>query len=198
MASSKVIVEAPLFDEFCDRFVEKVASIKVGDPHDPEVVVGPLIRPQQCAFIDGHIADAKEKGASVLLGGSHDGRIYQPTVLTDVNPEMRIYNEETFGPVVSIFSASDSEEALEIANDTAYGLSAAVITNDLQKAFDLSLRLEAGMVHVNDCTISDEPHVPFGGVKDSGFGREGGRYSIEEMTEVKWITIQLGNREFPF
>jgi aldehyde dehydrogenase (NAD+) len=118
--------------------------------------------------------------------------------LTGVNPEMRIYNEETFGPVVSIFSASDSEEALEIANDTAYGLSAAVITNDLQKAFDLSLRLEAGMVHVNDCTISDEPHVPFGGVKDSGFGREGGRYSIEEMTEVKWITIQLGKREFPF
>jgi aldehyde dehydrogenase (NAD+) len=198
MASSKVIVEAPLFDEFCERFVEKVASIKVGDPRDPEVVVGPLIRPQQCAFIDGHIADAKAKGASVLLGGSHDGRIYQPTVLTGVNPEMRIYNEETFGPVVSIFSASDSEEALEIANDTAYGLSAAVITNDLQKAFDLSLRLEAGMVHVNDCTISDEPHVPFGGVKDSGFGREGGRYSIEEMTEVKWITIQLGKREFPF
>ena len=198
MASSKVIVEKPLFDEFRDRFLEKVQTIKVGDPRDPETVVGPLIRPKQCDFIDGHIADAKEKGATVMLGGGHDGRFYEPTVLTGVTPDMRIYNEETFGPVVSLIPAEDSEEALSIANDTAYGLSAAVITNDLQKAFDLSLRLESGMVHVNDCTISDEPHVPFGGVKDSGFGREGGRYSIEEMTEVKWITVQLGKREFPF
>ena len=134
----------------------------------------------------------------IVLGGSHDGRVYQPTVLTGITPDMRIYHEETFGPVVSILPARDSEEALSIANDTSYGLSAAVITNDLQKAFDLSLRLESGMVHINDCTISDEPHVPFGGVKNSGFGREGGKYSIEEMTEVKWITIQLGERQFPF
>jgi len=198
MASSKVIVEQPLFEDFCKRFVEKTRSIKVGDPRDPETVVGPLIRSQQCDFIDGHIDDAKTKGAEVVMGGTHDGRFYQPTVLTGVTPDMRIYREETFGPVVSIIPAQDSEEALAIANDTNYGLSAAVITNDLQKAFDLSLRLESGMVHINDCTISDEPHVPFGGVKDSGFGREGGRYSIEEMTEVKWITVQLGERQFPF
>ena len=198
MASSKVIVEEPLFEDFCRRFVEKTRSVKVGDPRDPDTVVGPLIRPQQCDFIDGHIADAKSKGAEVVLGGSHDGRVYQPTVLTGVTPDMRIYHEETFGPVVSIFSARDSEEALSIANDTSYGLSAAVVTNDLQKSFDLSLRLESGMVHITDCPISDEPHVPFGGVKNSGFGREGGKYSIEEMTEVKWITIQLGERKFPF
>ncbi len=134
----------------------------------------------------------------MILGGTHKGQYYDPTVLTGVTPEMRIYHEETFGPVVSVIPANNSEEALSIANDTTYGLSAAVITNDLQKALDLSLRLESGMVHVNDCTISDEPHVPFGGVKDSGFGREGGRYSIEEMTEVKWITFQLGERSFPF
>ena len=100
--------------------------------------------------------------------------------------------------MVSILRAEDSEDALRIANDTAYGLSAALITNDLQKAFDLSARLDSGMVHVNDCTISDEPHVPFGGMKNSGFGREGGRYSMEEMTELKWITIQMGQRQFPF
>jgi len=111
---------------------------------------------------------------------------------------MRIYHEETFGPVVSLIKAEDSEEALRIANDTTYGLSAAVITNDMQKALDLSLRLESGMVHLNDCTISDEPHVPFGGTKSSGFGREGGRYSLEELTEVKWITMQLGKRQFSF
>jgi len=198
MASSKVIVEEPLFDEFCKRFVKKIKTVKVGDPRDPETVVGPLIRSSQCNFIDGHIEDAKAKGAKVILGGSHKGNYYEPTVVTGVTSDMRIYNEESFGPVVSVIPAKDSEESLKIANDTVYGLSAALITNDLQKAMDMSLRLESGMVHVNDCTISDEPHVPFGGVKNSGTGREGGRHSMEEMTELKWITIQLGEREFPF
>ena len=173
-------------------------TVKVGDPRDPETVVGPLIRRSQCDFINGHIEDARTKGAKIVIGGNHNENYYEPTILTGVNSDMRIYNEETFGPVVSILPAEDSDEALEIANDTVYGLSAAVITNDLQKAMDMSLKLESGMVHVNDCTISDEPHVPFGGVKNSGIGREGGRHSLEEMTELKWITVQLGKREFPF
>jgi acyl-CoA reductase-like NAD-dependent aldehyde dehydrogenase len=198
MANSKIIVEAPIFDAFCERFTAKAKTIVVGDPRDPNTIIGPLIRPTQGAFIDGHIEDACAKGAKLLTGGRGEGQYYNPTVLCDVTGEMRIYHEETFGPVVSILRAADSEDALRIANDTNYGLSAALITNDLQKAWDLSLRLEAGMVHVNDCTISDEPHVPFGGVKNSGFGREGGRYSMEEMTEVKWITVQLGKRQFPF
>ena len=198
MANSKIIVEAPIFEKFCALFTAKAKTIPVGDPRDPGTVIGPLIRPTQAAYIDGHIEDARSKGATMLTGGRADGQYYNPTVLRDVTPEMRIYHEETFGPVVSIISAKDSEEALHIANDTLYGLSAALITNDLQKAFDLSLRLESGMVHVNDCTISDEPHVPFGGVKNSGFGREGGKYSMEEMTELKWITVQMGKRQFPF
>jgi acyl-CoA reductase-like NAD-dependent aldehyde dehydrogenase len=198
MANSKIIVEAPIFEKFCDAFTAKAKTIPVGDPRDPETVIGPLIRPTQGAYIDSHIEDARQKGATILTGGRGTGQYYNPTVLRNVTPEMRIYHEETFGPVVSIISAKDSEEALHIANDTAYGLSAALITNDLQKAFDLSLRLESGMVHVNDCTISDEPHIPFGGVKNSGFGREGGKYSMEEMTELKWITIQMGKRQFPF
>ncbi|MFG1421015.1 aldehyde dehydrogenase family protein [Roseixanthobacter liquoris] len=198
MANSKVMVEAPIFDAFAERFVAKAKGIPVGPPRDPGSVIGPLIRESQCAFIDGQIAEAKEKGAQVLTGGTHEGRYFQPTVLAGVTREMRIYHEESFGPVVSLIRVEDAEEALEIANDTQYGLSAALITNDLQKAFDLSLRLESGMVHVNDCTISDEPHVPFGGVKNSGFGREGGRSSWEELTEQKWITIQMGKRDFPF
>jgi acyl-CoA reductase-like NAD-dependent aldehyde dehydrogenase len=109
---------------------------------------------------------------------------------------MRIYHEESFGPVVSVIKVKDSEEALKVANDTKYGLSAAVLTRDIQKAMDLSMRLESGMVHVNDTTISDEPHVPFGGVKESGFGREGGKHSWQELTELKWVTIQLGERDF--
>jgi aldehyde dehydrogenase (NAD+) len=161
-------------------------------------VVGPLIRPQQCEFIAGQIADAVAKGAKVLTGGLFDGPYFQPTVLADVTPEMTIYHEESFGPVTSLICADDAEHALAIANDTAYGLSSAVITNDLQKAFDFALRSEAGMVHINDTTISDEPHIAFGGVKGSGFGREGGRVAIEEMTELKWITVQMGKRSYPF
>lgn len=198
MANSKIIVEAPVFEAFCERFTAKAKTIPMGDPRDPNTVIGPLIRPRQSDFVDGHIADATQKGATLLTGDRAEGQYYKPTVLRDVTPEMKIYHEETFGPVVSILRAEDPEEALRIANDTSYGLSAALMTNDLQKAMDLSLRLESGMIHVNDCTISDEPHVPFGGVKNSGFGREGGRYSMEEMTELKWITVQLGQRQFPF
>jgi aldehyde dehydrogenase (NAD+) len=144
------------------------------------------------------VADASAKGAKVLTGGTHQDNFYQPTVIADVTPEMRIYSEESFGPITSIIKVNSAEEALTVANDTSYGLSAGVITNDLQKAMDLALRLESGMVHINDTTVSDEPHVPFGGIKNSGFGREGGNYSMEEMTELKWITIQLGQRQFPF
>jgi acyl-CoA reductase-like NAD-dependent aldehyde dehydrogenase len=198
MANSRIIVEAPVYDEFCEKFAARAKTYKVGDPHDPQTVIGPLIRRTQCAFIDEHVKDAVAKGARVLAGGTHQDNFYQPTVVAGVTSEMRIYGEESFGPITSIIKAGSSEEALAIANDTSYGLAAGVITNDLQKAMDLALRLESGMVHINDTTVSDEPHVPFGGIKDSGFGREGGRYSMEEMTELKWITVQLGQRQFPF
>jgi acyl-CoA reductase-like NAD-dependent aldehyde dehydrogenase len=198
MANSRIIVEAPVFDEFCEKFAARAKTYKVGDPHDPQTVIGPLIRRTQCAFIDEHVADAAAKGAKVLTGGTHQDNFYQPTVIAGVTPQMRIYSEESFGPITSIIKVDSAEEALKIANDTSYGLSAGVITNDLQKAMDLALRLESGMVHINDTTVSDEPHIPFGGIKNSGFGREGGNYSMEEMTELKWITIQLGQRQFPF
>jgi vanillin dehydrogenase len=198
MANSRIIVEAPVFDEFCEKFAARAKTYKVGDPHDPQTVIGPLIRRTQCAFIDEHVADAAAKGAKVLTGGTHQDNFYQPTVIAGVTSQMRIYSEESFGPITSIIKVDSAEEALTIANDTSYGLSAGVITNDLQKAMDLALRLESGMVHINDTTVSDEPHIPFGGIKNSGFGREGGNYSMEEMTELKWITIQLGQRQFPF
>jgi acyl-CoA reductase-like NAD-dependent aldehyde dehydrogenase len=198
MANSRIIVEAPVFDEFCEKFAARAQTYKVGDPHDPQTVIGPLIRRTQCGFIDEQVKDAVAKGARVLTGGTHQDNFYQPTVVAGVTSDMRIYGEESFGPITSIIKAGSSEEALAIANDTSYGLAAGVITNDLQKAMDLALRLESGMVHINDTTVSDEPHVPFGGIKNSGVGREGGRYSMEEMTELKWITVQLGQRQFPF
>jgi acyl-CoA reductase-like NAD-dependent aldehyde dehydrogenase len=198
MANSRIVVEAPVFDEFCEKFAARARTYKAGDPHDPQTVIGPLIRHTQCAIIDDHVEDALAKGAKLLTGGTHQDNFYQPTVLAGVTSAMRIFAEESFGPITSIIKAESAEEALAIANDTSYGLAAGVITNDLQKAMDLALRLETGMVHINDTTVSDEPHVPFGGIKNSGFGREGGRYSMEEMTELKWITIQLGQRQFPF
>jgi len=198
MANSRIIVEDGLYAAFCQAFAQKAKGIKVGDPRDPTSVIGPLIRPQQCAFIMAQLDDALSKGASLLAGGSHDGPYFAATVLVDVSPEMVIYAEESFGPVTSIYRASDFEHALALANDTQYGLSAAIITNDLQKAMAFSQRSQAGMVHINDTTISDEPHIAFGGNQDSGFGREGGMASMDEMSEVKWVTIQMGKREFPF
>jgi vanillin dehydrogenase len=197
MANSRILVEEPIFDAFCERFVAVAKSLKVGDPREPDTVIGPLIRGTQCAVIDGHVEDAVDKGAKLLCGKKHEAQYYWPTVLSGVTREMRIFREESFGPITSIIKVRDHKEALEIANDTDYGLSAGVITNDMQKAMELAFSLDSGMVHLNDCTVSDEPHAPFGGVKNSGFGREGGRFSMEEMTELKWITIQSGQRAFP-
>jgi acyl-CoA reductase-like NAD-dependent aldehyde dehydrogenase len=198
MANSRLIVEEPIFDAFCEKLTARVKTYQVGDPHDPHTIIGPLIRRSQCDFIDAQLKDALAKGAKVLTGGTHQDNFYQPTIVTDVNSQMRIYSEESFGPITTVIKCRSADEALAIANDTSYGLSSGVITNDLQKALDLALRLEAGMVHINDTTMTDEPHVPFGGIKNSGLGREGGQYSMEEMTELKWITIQLGQRQFPF
>jgi len=198
MASSRVIVEKPIYEEFCTKLAEKAASLKVGSPKDSDTIIGPLIRPEQCEFIDQQIKEATDKGARVLTGGSHDGPFYQPTVLVDVTPAMQIYDEESFGPVVCVICSEDSEQAMELANNSSFGLSAGVITNDLNKAMKLAHGIEAGMVHINATTMQCETNAPFGGVKDSGFGREGGRYSIDEMTELKWITIQEGQRQYPF
>ena len=198
MASSRIIVEAPLYEAFLDKFVAKARTVKVGDPWDPATVIGPLIKPSQCDFIAGQLRDAVSKGAVICCGGTHRGPFFEATVLGGVNSDMAVYGEESFGPVTSVLRADDYEDALRLANDTRAGLSSAVVTNDLQRAFDFALRSESGMVHINDTTISDEPHIDFGGVKESGFGREGGMASIAEMTEVKWVTFQMGRRQFPF
>jgi aldehyde dehydrogenase (NAD+) len=109
-----------------------------------------------------------------------------------------VFRDELFGPVASVIKADNADHALKLANDTSYGLSSAVLTNDLQLAMKFAMELEAGMVHINSSTIHDEPHIPFGGVKNSGLGREGGQWSMEELTEVKWITIQMGQAHYPF
>lgn len=198
MAGSRIIVEAPIYDAFLERFVAKAKSLKVGDPRDPHTVIGPLIRTSQCALIDGKIKESVAAGARVLAGGTHEGNFYQPTVIADVKPGMPAFQDELFGPVASVVKADDPDHALKLANDTAYGLSSAVLTNNLQVAMKFAMELQAGMVHINGPTVHDEATVPFGGVKDSGNGREGGHWSMDELTETKWITIQMGRRQYPF
>src|ERR1700736_763146 len=198
MAGSRIIVEAPIYEEFLKRFAAKAATLKVGDPRDPHTVIGPLIRSSQCPMIDKKIKDAVAAGARVLTGGKYEGNFYHPTVVADVTPEMAAFRDELFGPVAAVSKANDAEHALALANNSTYGLSSAVLTNNLQLAMRFALELEAGMVHLNGPTIHDEGTLPFGGVKDSGSGREGGRWSTDEMTEVKWVTIQMGRRPYPF
>ncbi|HTT18810.1 MAG TPA: aldehyde dehydrogenase family protein [Candidatus Sulfotelmatobacter sp.] len=198
MAGSRIIVEAPIYDAFLDRFVAKAKTLKVGDPRDPHTVIGPLIRSSQCGLIDGKIKESVAAGARVLIGGTHEGNFYHPTVVADVKPGMPAFRDELFGPVAAVVKADNADHALKLANDTAYGLSSAVLTNDLQLAMKFAMELEAGMVHINGPTVHDEATVPFGGVKDSGSGREGGHWSMDELTETKWITIQMGRRPYPF
>jgi aldehyde dehydrogenase (NAD+) len=198
MAGSRVIVEAPVYDKFLELFVPKVQSLKVGDPRDPHTVIGPLIRTSQCPFIAECIAASKEQGARVLCGGTYEGNYFQPTVLADVTPSMPVFKEELFGPVVSVVKAKSPDEAIQLANDTRYGLTSAVITNDLQLAMRCAMELESGSVHINGSTVHDEPHGPFSGVKDSGMGREGGQWSMDELTSMKWVTIQRGEAAYPF
>ena len=198
MSTDRIIVEKPIVEAFTEALTGLASHLPVGDPSLPTTFIGPVISDEQVKKIDAHVKDAVAKGAKLLTGGTHEGRLYQPTLLANVTPEMTIYYEETFGPVASIITVNDEKEALEVANDTTYGLSAGVITKDLEKALFLGEGLEAGMVHVNDGSIDADACCPFGGCKGSGNGREGGQYSVETLTELKWLTIQKTGRLLPF
>ena len=198
MSSKRIIVERPLATRFTGKFVEKVRRLKVGDPQDPNTIIGPLINQGQVDKLHKQVEEAIKQGAKLLCGGKYDGRCYYPTVLTNVTPDMNIAREETFGPVAPIIIVEDADEAVRVANDTRFGLSAGVITSDFLKGLEIAERLESGMVHINDSSVHDEPQVPFGGMKESGYGRHGGRAAIEEFTELRWISIQRTPRQYPF
>lgn len=197
MATSRLIVEDAIYDEFCEKMSRRVAALKVGDPHEPMTIIGPLIHEEQCAVIDAQIADALSKGARLLTGGTHEGAFYAPTLLADVTPDMEIFFEESFGPITSVIKAKDPDDALALCNNNKYGLSSALFTNDLRLAFSMAPKMESGMVHVNDSTVMGSRRAPFGGVKMSGTGREDSSFSIEEFTETKWITMRFEDRGFP-
>lgn len=190
MAASRIVAEAPIYEKFCEALAKKAKETVVGDPHNPETIVGPLIDERQCQVLDELVEDAVSKGAKVLAGGRHKGPYYEPTLLADVTQEMKVFYEECFGPVISVVRGADARQGLELCNDNQYGLSSAILTNDITLAFSLAEEMEAGMVHINESTVVGSTRAPFGGVKMSGVGRENGSFSAEEYTEVKWITVQ--------
>jgi benzaldehyde dehydrogenase (NAD) len=197
MSTERIVVDESIADDFAARLGERASGLKVGDPRDPETQIGPLVNGAALKRVSELVDDAVSKGAEVVAGGSSDGPCFAPTVLKGVTPEMRIYAEESFGPVVSIVPVGSVDEAVRVANDTEYGLSSAVFSGDVDAALEVAARLETGMCHVNDTTVHDEPQMPFGGVKDSGWGRFGGHAAAEEFTELRWITVQEEPREYP-
>jgi acyl-CoA reductase-like NAD-dependent aldehyde dehydrogenase len=189
MGSSRLFVERTVFDAFVGRLSAVAAKLGMGDLRDPNTVLGPIINPRQRARVARHIEDAVAKGATVHCGAQWQGNRCEATVMSGVRPDMAVYAEETFGPVVTVYPIDSLEEAVVRADESSYGLSAGIFTSRIADAMEFARRVHSGMVHVNASTLHDEPHVPFGGVGESGFGREGTEEDIANMTELKWITL---------
>jgi acyl-CoA reductase-like NAD-dependent aldehyde dehydrogenase len=197
MSTRRIIVERSIADEFTRRLTEKTQSLKAGDPKKQDTIIGPLITEQAVELVRSRVAEAVSKGAKVLAGGDADGAVFQPTLLADVPDDAEFAREETFGPVAAIDVVDSADAAVERANATRYGLSAGIITSNPDRGFALAQQLESGIVHVNDQTIADEPQMPFGGVKESGYGRFGGQAVLDEFTELRWITVTSGSHPYP-
>ena len=197
MSVEKIVLHEKIAAEFTERFVEHVRGLKMGDPHEPGNVIGPIINQKQLDKISAQVADAVKKGAQLLAGGKTRGLFHEATVLGNVTREMSIYHEENFGPVAPLIVVESDEEAIAVANDTEYGLSAGIITRNEQRGLDIARRLDTGMAHINCSSVNDEPWIPFGGAKSSGLGRHGGSGSVESFTETRWITSDRGGRAFP-
>lgn len=197
MSVERILVHDSVAEEFTSRFVKNVKTLGVGDPAQPANVIGPIINRRQLEKIHDQVTEAKAMGANIRTGGKYDGLYYRPTVLTNVTAQMRVFFQETFGPVAPIMSVRDDEEAINVANDSEYGLSAGIMTGDEERGLAIARRLQTGMAHVNDSPVNDEPIVPFGGVKNSGLGRHGGTASLEAFTETRWLTLDRGDRPYP-
>ncbi|WP_232700308.1 aldehyde dehydrogenase family protein [Halobacterium wangiae] len=192
------LVHEDVYDEYVERLTERADSLPTGSAHDPQTVVGPIIDESQRDQILDYVEETVDAGATLETGGGHDGLVVEPTVLSDATNDMAAACNEHFGPVAPVIPFSDDDEAVEMANSTDYGLSGSVHAGDVGRARDIADGIDTGMVHINDQPINDEPHVPFGGVGDSGMGRYNGEAVLEEFTEQKWISVQRDERDYPF
>ena len=197
MSTERIIIEEQIADQFTQKLKERALALPMGDPTNPATAIGPLINQRAVDLVHAHVQEAVAGGAELVTGGKYDNLIYHPTIVTDVTPDMRLFTDQTFGPVAPIIVVNDAEEALAVANNSKYGLSSGILTKDFNRALDIAMRLETGMVHIGDQTVNDEPQVPFGGVKGSGYGRFGGQAALDEFTELRWINVQRTPRTFP-
>jgi acyl-CoA reductase-like NAD-dependent aldehyde dehydrogenase len=197
MSTERLIVHQAVADDFVSRLSSKAATLHAGNPEQSNSVLASMVSAQAASRMKSLIEDAVGKGALITAGGSIEGSIAQPTVLDHVTSRMRIYGEESFGPVVCVMRVKDDDHAVQVANDTEYGLAAAIFSRDVSRALGLAARLQSGICHINGPTVHDEAQMPFGGVGASGYGRFGGKAAIAEFTELRWITIQNVPRHYP-
>lgn len=197
MALNRIIVEKEVHDEFIEEFTKIVRTLKAGDPTSKETFIGPLINNEQVQRIQKDVEDSIALGAHVQLKGEIKGNLVEPIILTNVLNDMPIAKNEIFGPVACIIKADNEAQAIDFANDSQYGLTGSVFTENLHHGVEVAKQIKSGMVHINDQSVNDEPHVPFGGEKDSGIGRFNGEWAIEKFTKVKWIGVQSGYRDYP-
>lgn len=198
MSANRAIVTEAVFDQFVAAVVKRVNQLPVGDPKEKATIIGPIINQTQVEQIEKLVAEAKAAEAEFLVTGATNDLVVQPSVLTSSDPELAIFKQEIFGPVLPILKVKDEAAALKAANATDYGLSSAVFTKDLARGYAFAEKIEAGMCHVNGLTVGDEPNAPFGGEKNSGIGRFNGEWILNEFTSPMWITVQTGQGEYPF
>ncbi len=196
MSTERIIVDEKIADAFVAKFAARASKLPAGNPRE-HVVLGSLVSVEAAEKVEQLVADAKSKGAAVVAGGGRTGSIMEATVVDKVTSAMRIYTEESFGPAKSIIRVNGDDEAVRVANDTEYGLSAAVFSTNVNRALEVANRIESGICHINGPTVQDEAQMPFGGVKGSGYGRFGGKAAIAEFTDLRWITIE-GPQHYPF
>ncbi|MFM0229649.1 aldehyde dehydrogenase [Paraburkholderia sediminicola] len=197
MSTERVIVDRRIADALVQKLAEKARILKAGDPARADSVLGSMVSAQSVARIQALVRDAQEQGARLPVGCEASGAILQPVIVDGITPQMKLYAEESFGPVVTIQRVDDEDEAIRVANDSDYGLSAAIFSRDVSRALKLAKRIESGICHINGPTVHDEAQMPFGGVKDSGYGRFGSKASIAEFTDMRWITVQTEPRHYP-
>ncbi|MES0075537.1 aldehyde dehydrogenase [Mesorhizobium sp. M0058] len=197
MSTERLVVDEKVADEFVAKLAARAAQLPAGDPRG-HVVLGSLISSQAADKMEELVADAVAKGARLVAGGKRTGTVVEATLLDHVTPAMRVYSEESFGPVKPVIRVKGEDEAVRVANDTEYGLSSAVFSRDIRRAMAVAARIESGICHINGPTVGDEAQMPFGGVKGSGYGRFGGKASIAEFTDLRWLTIEDPGQHYPF
>lgn len=198
MSTERVVVDEAIADAFVAKLAAKAKALPLGDPRKGPVVLGSVVDMKTVERCNALIDDALAKGATLVCGGKADSTLIPATLLDHVTPAMKIYAEESFGPVKAIVRVHGDEAAIACANDNPYGLSAAVFTRDTARGWRVAQRIESGICHVNGPTVHDEAQMPFGGVKGSGYGRFGGRAGIDAFTELRWVTLQTAPRHYPF